>query len=102
MAGEAVGPPLPAQSAGARASDILSLAKEVLAAIVMPMAELMANREAFSPAPGTRIDGDDGSVGGPDDTGFASVERTISHARAYVPRYRVYIDLARFGDTEAL
>lgn len=97
MASKAVSDALAAKRTGRGATYFVSLAEKDPAAIVVPVAKLVPDREALSPASGTGIDGDDGSVGRSDDPGLAGVEGSISHLRAQVPRDRFRIDFARVG-----
>jgi hypothetical protein len=101
-AGEAVSRPFTAERACSNAPNLLGQADEDPAAIVMPVAELVAYREAPPPARTADVDGDDGFVGGPDDAGLASVKGPVSDPNTEVPGDRFKVELLRFGNAKPL
>jgi hypothetical protein len=72
---------------GSSATDIVGGTEEDPPTVVVPMAQLVADREAFAPSAAARVDGDHGTVARADDPRFAPVKRPVANPRAHAPGY---------------
>ena len=71
-----------------------------LVTVAHPMSEFMTTGKTLATAPGTSIDSYDGSIFVSDDSGFASVKRSVAYRRATVFRDGLDVEVLGFSYPE--